>query len=55
MAQNQFGHFLTSDQHLVLGVLDDDIVIVTMMMMMTMRKMRGRRVVCGLGVGRVEA
>ena len=59
VAENQFEHFLTSDQHSVLGVI---VIMMIMMMIMTlmammmmMRKMRGRRVVCGLGVGRVEA
>ena len=33
LAENQFGHFLTSDQPLVLGVLD---VILMMMMIMIM-------------------
>ena len=58
VAENQFEHFLTSDQHSVLGVLGVIvmmIMMVMMVMMMMMRKMRGRRVVCGLGVGRVEA
>ena len=60
VAENQFEHFLTSDQHSVLGVLGVimmmmRMMVMTLMMMMVMRKMRGRRVVCGLGVGRVEA
>ena len=59
VAENQFEHFLTSDQHSVLGVLGVITMMmrmmVMMMMMVMMRKMRGRRVVCGLGVGRVEA
>ena len=32
LAENQFGHFLTSDQPLVLGVLD----VILMMMIMIM-------------------
>ena len=57
MAENQFEHFLTSDQHSVLGVIVMMMMMMVMVMMMMMmtRKMRGRRVVCGLGVGRVEA
>ena len=35
LAENQFGHFLTSDQPLVLGVLDVIMMMMMMMMMMT--------------------
>ena len=58
VAENQFEHFLTSDQHSVLGVITMVMMMVMVMMtlMMVMMMMtRGRRVVCGLGVGRVEA